>query len=69
MENELIKISTTEDGHYKVAINQGTSVEEVLFAMTVVLKCFDRDGVIEKENAMKLIEKYLNDVQYEEVQS
>lgn len=68
-ENEILSISTDNEGHYKVTVHENMSVEEVAFAMTVVIKCFDRDKVIAKEDMLKLIDKYLNDVQYEEVQS
>ena len=69
MEHNILSISTTDDGKYKVSVNEGSSVEEVAFAITVVIKCFDRDKVISKENFKELIDKYLNDVQYEEVQN
>lgn len=71
MENkiEIFSVATDNEGHYQVTVNENTSVEEVAFAMTVVIKCFHRDEVIDKDDMMSLIEKYLNDVQYEEVQS
>lgn len=68
-EGQILSIYNTSEGNYKVVINEGASVEEVAFAITVLIKCFDRDGVIVKEDMLKLIDKYLNDVQYEEVQS
>lgn len=68
-EGQILSISNTSEGNYKVMVNEGASVEEVAFAVTVLIKCFDRDGVIKKENMLELINRYLNDVQYEEVRS
>jgi hypothetical protein len=66
---EIFSVSDVGDGRYSVNVNENTSVEEVAFAITVILKCFDRDEVIAKENMLALIDKYLNDVQYNEVLS
>jgi hypothetical protein len=66
---EIFSVSDVGDGRYSVNVNENTSVEEVAFAITVTLKCFDRDEVIAKENMLALIDKYLNDVQYNEVLS
>lgn len=68
-EKEILSISDNSDGQYCVRVNEGTSVEEIAFAITVVIKCFNRDGVIKKEDMLTLINKYLEDVQYEEVQN
>jgi hypothetical protein len=55
-------------GKYNVSISQGSTVEETIFAMSVVIKCFVRDGVVEKpEELVELLKKYLSDPQYEEV--
>lgn len=67
MADEILKISTNKDGNYSFMIAKETSVEEIIFAMTALIKCFNRDKVISKDNAMELFNKYLNDVQYDEV--
>ena len=72
MENEnvsrtIFSVSDDLEGRYRVDVSEATSVEEVAFGIAVILKCFDRDDVIAKENMLALIDKYLNDVQYNEV--
>lgn len=54
---------------YIVDIPAGSSVPESAFAMSIVIKCLIKDGVIEKsEDVTDLIEKYLTDPQYQEVE-
>ena len=65
----ILEVSSNDEGLYQITIGEGNSVEEVAFAISVIIKCFNRDEVIAKEDMLKLIDKYLNDVQYEEVQS
>jgi hypothetical protein len=65
----IVTVGTTDDGHYSVIINKNASVPEVAFCMTVIIKCFERDGVIDKEEMLDMINRYLNDPQYEEVTS
>lgn len=70
MDNRTIMtVTDNNDGLYNVTIGEGASVSEVAFAISIVIKCFNRDEVISKEEMMQLIDRYLNDVQYEEVQS
>lgn len=53
---------------YSVDIAQGGSVNEVAFAVSVVIKCLVRDGVIENnEYFTDLVNKYLTDPQFNEV--
>lgn len=65
----ILEVSSNDEGLYQIRIGEGNSVEEVAFAISVIIKCFNRDEVIAKEDMLTLIDKYLNDVQYEEVQS
>ena len=65
----ILEVSSNDEGLYQIKIGEGNSVEEVAFAISVIIKCFNRDEVIAKEDMLTLIDKYLNDVQYEEVQS
>lgn len=64
---DIFKVSTNNEGNYSVTIEQGMSVEEVAFAMSVVIKVFNRDGVIKKEDMLELVNRYVDDVQYSEV--
>lgn len=54
---------------YSVDIPAGSSVPETAFAMSVVIKCLIRDGIIEKvSDVTDLIKKYIEDPQYQEVE-
>ena len=65
---QIIAVYDNNEGAYGVRINAG-SVEETAFAIAVIIKCLNRDEVVSKEQMLELINKYVNDVQYEEVQS
>ena len=53
---------------YIVDLAKGSNVAETAFAMSVVIKCLMKDGIIKSpEDVTDLIDKYLNDPQYEEV--
>lgn len=57
-----------ENNIYSVDIPAGSSVPETAFAMSVVIKCLIKDGIIEKStDVTDLINKYINDPLYEEV--
>ena len=54
---------------YSVDIPAGSSVPETAFAMSVVIKCLIRDGIVEKvSDVTDLIKKYIEDPQYQEVE-
>lgn len=58
-----------ESNTYSVDIPAGSSVAETAFAMSVVIKCLIRDGVIEKSSDItNLINKYNDDPLYKEVE-
>ncbi len=53
---------------YIVDLAKGSNVAETAFAMSVVIKCLMKDGIIKSSaDVTDLIDKYLNDPQYEEV--
>lgn len=53
---------------YIVDLAKGSNVAETAFAMSVVIKCLMKDGIIKShKDVTDLIDKYLNDPQYEEV--
>ena len=53
---------------YIVDLAKGSNVAETAFAMTVVIKCLLKDGVIKSaSDVTDLINKYMNDPQYDEV--
>lgn len=53
---------------YIVDLAKGSNVAETAFAMTVVIKCLLKDGIIKSANDVTdLINKYLSDPQYDEV--
>lgn len=53
---------------YFVDLGKGSNVAETAFAMTVVIKCLIKDGIIKDHTEItNLINKYLSDPQYEEL--
>lgn len=68
-EQQIFSVTSNTEGRYTVNIPQGMSVEEVAFSMAVIIKCFDRDKVMEKENMLELIKRYVDDKEYDEVQN
>lgn len=68
---KIVEISfDQEKGQYSVVAGEGSSVEECIFACSVLARIFKREGFIEslKEFEDK-IHKYLTDSQYDEVES
>lgn len=68
-EKLLLGVAFSEkDNTYAVDIPAGSSVAETAFVMSVVIKCLVRDGIVEKPtDVTDLINKYLEDPQYQEV--
>lgn len=57
-----------ETNSYSVDIPAGSNAAETAFAMSVVIKCFVKDGIVDDHRVMTdMINKYLTDSQYEEV--
>lgn len=71
VDKNIISISVNpENGEYKINIAEGSNVAETMFAVSAMIKCFVRDGIIENaEIATKLLIKYLTDSQYDEVKN
>ena len=70
-EKVMLKVCISDDGtQYRVFIPGGSSVPETAFCMAVIIKCMQRDGIIEDKDAViALIRKYLDDPQYQEVEA
>lgn len=70
MSKNILSISTNEEtGDYQISIAEGSNVAETMFAVSAMIRCFVRDGVIENsEVATRMLYKYLNDSQYDEVE-
>lgn len=70
-ENQRLLLAVAYDevsNTYKVDVGKGSNVAETAFAMSVVIRCFVRDGIVkEPQEVIDYINKYLNDVQYNEV--
>jgi len=57
-----------ENNSYSVDIPAGSNAAETAFAMSVVIRCFVKDGIIEDHRViMDMINKYMTDSQYDEV--
>lgn len=71
MENKrlILAVAVNEENNtYSVDIPAGSNAAETAFAMSVIIKCFVKDGVIENHKVMTdMINKYLTDSQYDEV--
>lgn len=70
-EKLIISVSFDEtNGNYKVQAGEGSSVPEVAFAMSVIMKCFLKEKLIDNiDDFTALIKKYLTDPQYEELKN
>ena len=66
---DLLNISFDDDsGLYHVNMPQGSTLNETLFAVSVLIKCLVKDKIIEDYKvAINTIEKYCTDSQFEEV--
>ena len=57
-----------ETGTYNVSISKGSNVAETAFGISVIIKCFVRDKIVDTaKDVLDLVNKYLNDSQFEEV--
>ena len=67
--NNILEVSyNDENGKYGISIPQGMSVNETIFAMSVVIKCLVKDNYIKDyKEALKMIKRYCTDSQFEEV--
>ena len=70
-ENKILLMAVAFDqtnNTYSVDLAKGSNVAETAFSMAVVIKCLIRDGIIkESKDVTDLINKYLDDPQYNEV--
>lgn len=70
-ENKVLLMAVAFDqtkNTYSVDLAKGSNVAETAFSMAVVIKCLIRDGIIkEAKDVTNLINKYLEDPQYNEV--
>lgn len=70
-ENKILLMAVAFDqtnNTYSVDLAKGSNVAETAFSMAVVIKCLIRDGIIKEANDVTdLINKYLEDPQYNEV--
>jgi hypothetical protein len=70
MDNKKLIVAVAYDetnNTYSVDISEGTSVPEVAFAVSVVIKCLERDNVMSKKDFMEFLNRYLTDEFYNEV--
>lgn len=72
-QNERVMLMAVAFDHIKnayfVDLGKGSNVAETAFAMTVVIKCLLKDNIIKNASEVTdLINKYLSDPQYNEVE-
>ena len=69
VDKNILSISVnSETGEYSISIAEGSNVPETMFAISAMIRCFVRDGIIENaEVATDMLNKYLTDSQYDEV--
>lgn len=65
----ILSINTDdENGNYQISIAEGSNVAETMFAVSAMIRCFVRDGVIDNHKvATDMLDKYLTDSQYDEI--
>ena len=70
MVKTILSISTnTDTGEYGICVADGSNVPETMFAVSAMIRCFVRDGIIESADiATDMLKKYLTDSQYDEVE-
>lgn len=65
----ILAVASNDDGNYFVDIPAGSNAAETAFAMSVVIRCFVKDGVIDNPGIMlDLISKYTTEDQYDPIQ-
>lgn len=66
----ILSISTDDEtGNYQIAIPEGSNLAETMFAISAMIRCFVRDGVIDNyQIAVAMLVKYLSDTQFDEVE-
>lgn len=69
-EKMILAVSfNVETGLYNIGACQGSSVNEMAFAIMAVIKTLKRDGYIKSEQGfIDKLNQYLNDPQYAEVE-
>ena len=69
MNKAILEISVNSDtGEYQIKIAERSNLAETMFAISAMIRCLVRDGVIDNAKvATDLLIKYLNDSQYDEV--
>ena len=65
----ILSISVEPDtGNYQINVAQGSNVAETMFAISAMIRCFVRDGIIDDVKiATDMLNRYLTEEQYEEV--
>lgn len=69
MVKTILSISTDDEtGNYSISVAEGSNVAETMFAVSAMIRCFVRDGIIDDAKiATDMLQKYLTDSQYDEV--
>ena len=69
MVKTILSISTDDEtGNYGISVAEGSNVAETMFAVSAMIRCFVRDGIIDDAKiATDMLQKYLTDSQYDEV--
>ena len=66
-EKVILKISENEN-RYNVQIPEGLSIPEVLFGVSIVVRCLHRDGYLKTiDEGIEMIKRYCTDEQFAEV--
>ena len=66
---DLVTISFDEEsGIYRVHMPQGSTINETLFSVSVLIKCLVKDNFYKSyKEALDVIERYCTDPQFEEI--
>ena len=64
----IVAVAYNESNNtYSVDIPEGTSVPEVAFGVSVIIKCLERDNIMNRKDFMDFLNRYLTDEFYNEV--
>lgn len=65
---KLIVSVSSNDKQYFVDAPEGTTLNEIMFGLSVIVRCLHRDGFLESvEQGLDMIKRYSTDSQFTEV--
>lgn len=68
-EKLILRIAFNEEtGNYSLTAGKGMSVNELMFGVSALIRCLVRDKIVDDKNIpVEMLNRYLNDSQYDEL--